>query len=88
MLGKCVSLLILMQNKPRLKYCLLIQTNQPEAVLHSPKVQLVDFSDQWLVVVFLMLPLVDELHFDSRQFFSPTPPLDSSATRFRSCLAR
>ena len=76
---------IIMLNKPRLNHCLHIQTNQPEAVLHSPKV---DLSDQWFVVVFLILPLVGGLHFDSRQFFSPTPPLDSSAARFRSRLAR
>ena len=39
-------------------------------------------------MVFLSLPLVGGLHFDSRQIFSPGPPLDSSAARFRSCPAR
>ena len=79
---------IIMQNKPRLNHCLHIQTNQPETVFHSPKVQLVDLSDQWFVVVFLILPLVGGLHFDSRQIFSSGPPLDSSAARFRSSPAR
>ena len=66
-----------------------IQTNQPEAVFHSPKVQLVDLCDQLFVVVFLILPLVGGLHFDSRpQIFSPGPPLDYSVARFRSCPAR
>ena len=51
-----------------------VWTSLPEAVSHSPKVQLVDLSDQLFVVVFLILPLVG-------QIFSP---LDSSAARFRS----
>ena len=52
------------------------------------KIQLVDFSDQWFVAVFLTLPLLGGLHFDFRQIFSPAPPLDSSAARFRSRPAR
>ena len=51
-----------------------VWTSLPEAVFHSPKVQLVGLSDQLFVVVFLILPLVG-------QIFSP---LDSSAARFRS----
>ena len=69
--------------------CKSVWTSLPGAVFHSPKVQLVDLSDQWFVVAFVILPLFGGLHFDSRQIFSPGPPLDSaSAVRFRSCLAR
>ena len=52
------------------------------------KVQLVDFSDQWFVATFLTLLSLGGLHFDFRQIFSPAPPLDSSAARFRSRPAR
>ena len=54
-----------------------IWTSLPEAESHSPKVQPVDLSDQLFVVVFLILPFVG-------QIFSPGPPLNSSAARFRS----
>ena len=43
--------------------------------------QLSMYKPRWCTTI---LPLVGELHFDSRQFFPPTPPLDSSGVRFRS----
>ena len=68
---------VLITRSSILMLCKLVWISLPEAVFHSPKIQLVDLSDQSFVLVFQILPLVG-------QIVSPVPPLYSSAARFRS----
>ena len=77
----CKSVCTVSQSKkPWLNHAVYIQTNLPEAVFHSPKI------DFWFAVVLLTPPLLEGQFDSARQIlnFSPTPPLDSSAARFRS----